>query len=464
MPRFMNALRTLIAFSALAAFIPAGAQVTTPVAGRPVTAGYLPHPSVAGLHHLVLPASTTVSGMDEPFTLYLPGTGSSNPRPLLVGFHSYAHTELEFENPSNQILPEVDARDWYFVAPRGIYKENFGAPLPQDQQQQVIDWVLAHYPIDRDRIYGIGFSMGGGGVASYAARHLDRTGAMFAAIVNHTGGMSLTYTHAVDPSSHFALHYWFGGPPSSSPQVEFNYLRSSTIELDPSTLTVNQSTDMARNLTHMGVRSFHSPDDTGSTAQYLKTSTNKFHEQLTARITAASATTGAGGGVSELLVGPDTPATGQHVWWTMDAVEALNFLAGFTLAIPSASGAPQTIIDRDGRWFDMTVTRDAAGPPFTTFAWAVTPSLNRFAYIGSENLTKIELHTLDMGLDPSIDLRILADAEDNTPDTIVINDVTVPPLGVTPLGTPWSYSGPPANQVTVTETTGAFNVIIIDMP
>jgi len=68
------------------------------------------------------------------------------------------------------------------VAPRGIYKENFGAPLPQDQQQQVIDWVLAHYPIDRDRIYGIGFSMGGGGVASYAARHLDRTGAMFAAM------------------------------------------------------------------------------------------------------------------------------------------------------------------------------------------------------------------------------------------------------------------------------------------
>ena len=109
----------------------------------------------------------------------------------------------------------------------------------------MLDWIGAKCRVDRTRIYGVGFSMGGGSVTSYAARHLDPARAMFAAVVDHTGGVALRNTYASEPDDADSddntpqvgdnlevpdiLDGWYGAPATHL----FGYQRCSTIDMDP---------------------------------------------------------------------------------------------------------------------------------------------------------------------------------------------------------------------------------------
>ena len=121
----------------------------------------------------------TGTGWQESFLLAVPRNPLPSP-PLLVMFHGYSTSENSCltQTPLMKMAME---RGWYVVAPLGAHQMNYGVPYSQANIEFVLDWVLHTLPIDTDRIYGIGFSMGGGGVSSYAARHLDPDHARFAA-------------------------------------------------------------------------------------------------------------------------------------------------------------------------------------------------------------------------------------------------------------------------------------------
>ena len=121
------------------------------------------------------------TGTDELFSLYVPSSPSGQARPLIVGFHGFGVSHLDFSYYNTDILAEAAARDWFVLAPIQINPVlntgdiSFGSAESQLNVEHVLNYVLDEWPIDLDRIYGIGFSMGGGNAVSYAARHRDRS-------------------------------------------------------------------------------------------------------------------------------------------------------------------------------------------------------------------------------------------------------------------------------------------------
>ena len=96
--------------------------------------------------------------------------------------------------------------------------------------------------VDRERIYGVGFSMGGGWMTTFASRHVDPSGAMFAALVNHTGSVALRHSYNVSPGGRALFDYIFGGAPADVP---FRYQRCSTVNIEPSTLELMPDTSIS---------------------------------------------------------------------------------------------------------------------------------------------------------------------------------------------------------------------------
>ena len=139
--------------------------------------------------------------------------------PLLVLFHGFYGKHNEYLNPApfnwGETFPLIDmATDmgWFVVMHDGGQLDtNGGCMTPKVPQgcdilnpgsdyttfgtepfmihtRAVLEYVLCHYPIDRQRIYGYGFSMGGNELMTYAARHMDPSAdwGMFAAVVSQS--------------------------------------------------------------------------------------------------------------------------------------------------------------------------------------------------------------------------------------------------------------------------------------
>src|SRR6185503_13512505 len=150
---------------------------SVPVAGEP------------GLYDVTL--NNTGSGYEERFLLQVPLVATSTPAPMLVVFHKFGVSHWDaFYNTS--FITEARNRGWYLVAPLGASGVSFGSIESQVNTRAALEIVTELYNVDKTRVYGVGFSMGGGNVVSYAARNLDPQRIMFAAICDHTGGISLT--------------------------------------------------------------------------------------------------------------------------------------------------------------------------------------------------------------------------------------------------------------------------------
>jgi poly(3-hydroxybutyrate) depolymerase len=123
------------------------------------------------------------------FGLYVPASyrpGSKRRWPLVVGLHGLngrpvamvrylfgfddPKKENEWEDRHMVPLPPLDA---FVVTPHGhgntMYRDQ-----GEDDVLRVLDWALATYPIDPDRVTITGMSMGGIGSAAIAFRHPDR--------------------------------------------------------------------------------------------------------------------------------------------------------------------------------------------------------------------------------------------------------------------------------------------------
>src|SRR5262245_20738920 len=137
----------------------------------------------------------------ERITYQTPAIQSYPPvlKPLVVAFHGYSQTQNSVHLAS-QIDEEVGARGWYYQAPLGKNQWDHGTREAQAHVKGAIQWMIDHFPVDPQRIYGVGFSMGGGFALSYAGLHQDPAEPRFAAIVDHTGTIPQigAYTFADD--------------------------------------------------------------------------------------------------------------------------------------------------------------------------------------------------------------------------------------------------------------------------
>lgn len=152
--------------------------------------------------HTIQVAST---GKSETYSIW--GPQGFPQGPLLVLFHSFQKDHLEWQKPiwdGYDIITEAVDRGWYVVMHDGGESTcisdppsftTYGDDSFQDHTEAVIKNVICRFNIDKNRIYGYGFSMGGEEVLAYAARHRNPISdeGFFAGVVNHSGYYSPIY-------------------------------------------------------------------------------------------------------------------------------------------------------------------------------------------------------------------------------------------------------------------------------
>ena len=150
-----------------------------------------------------------IAGMDvEDYLLYLP-PGLEDERgewPLLLWLHGKSLRGTNLDRLKRYGPPAMIARghDIPFVMVAPQLPPN-GRWAQLDPVAALIDEIVATYPVDRDRIYLLGFSMGGGGAYRMAFDHGDAYAAMIG-IAGHTPPPTEENVEAVASLPFLAIH------------------------------------------------------------------------------------------------------------------------------------------------------------------------------------------------------------------------------------------------------------------
>lgn len=373
----------------------------------------------------------TGTGWQENFVIGLPRSPQW-PIPLLVAFHGWGNTEKDIVLRT-KFFQKAMARGWAVVAPLGAHKFNQCIDYSQTNTEAVLDWVTSHFAIDSERVYGVGFSMGGGNASAYAARHLDPDHARFAAVVDHTGSVSIrdVWTHANDKSL-LENPLMFGGSPTAYP---FRYASASVIDLD-STGWIDPAADLARNLVRTPIRMFGVTNDPNA---HLITQTTDFHGYLTGL-----------GGTPELQINSGS----THSWSTLDEDQVLDWLSTKSWTEPAFGTPVKVLADRDARWYHFAITKANANA-FAPFRWTVDAANNRIVVDQIQNVSSIRFAPSDIGL-PDDQVEVMVNCTSTSNVELVLENYPVPPSTVTRTGSSgatWTHD-PVAKTVTLHETIG----------
>ncbi len=380
-------------------------------------------PGIGGTAY-VLRLFVPATGTDELFSLYVPSSPSGQARPLIVGFHGFGVSHLDFSYYNTDFLAEAAARDWFVLAPIQINPVlntgdiSFGSAESQLNVEHVLNYVLDEWPIDLDRIYGIGFSMGGGNAVSYAARHRDRATGAFAAVVNHTGAVSPSDVWSHEPAIRVPLEATFGGPPP-----RFEYQRAGAIDLslaDGSLLPGGRH--MATNLTGVPVRTYYYINDpkfylrsqSDRLDQFMSSEPSLSHELLVEMTSQPCSITGLPG----------------HCWDLLIESEVCDWLELQSLSAPPSAG--KVLADRDTRWNGFGVSAHQGGT-FAAFEYRVQPgtsAANGVELFDRENVERITFDVDEFQLDAGLGFEIQTFAIDGSPVEMEVSGLTAAPSSV----------------------------------
>jgi acetyl esterase/lipase len=390
-------------------------------------------PSVYGTWEVTLQDTGTM--WEEQFLVGMPRVAQS-PAPLLVAFHGWGNSEWDIA-ANTHYFQKAMARGWMVVAPLGAHKFNYSIDYSQQNTEAALDWVLQNFDVDTNRIYGVGFSMGGGSAATYAARHLDPGHARLAAVVDHTGSVSIEHVWwSVSDKSILENALMFQGPPSNYP---FRYQQASVIDMDGSG-NIDPATNLARNLVFTPMKEFAVSGDPN---HYLVDETTALHTHLS----------GMGGDSQLQIVNGNT-----HEWSTLNEDAVLDWLSARSLVEPPVGSSVRMLADRNGKWRAFKV--DQATPnKFSPFRFTIDTTNNRLILDQVENISSIAFHPAETGLDffadPSIE--VMVDLHGPMSMDIVIHDYDQTPSSVVRTGDSnpsWTWD-PSRDTVTLHETNGA---------
>ena len=375
-----------------------------------------------------------------------PGTGfaerflvqesnGNGPRPVLVVFHKFGVSHYD-ALLNTSFFAEARRRNWFCVAPLSSGQTHFSDARSHVHTEAVLEWVRTSFSVDTARVYAVGFSMGGGAAMNYAARQLDPTGLMIAAVFNQSGILSHEDTYPQSGATVQQIYdsrFGNGQPGSATP---WNLQRGSVFSFDPLSLAVVPNTDLGRNLLHL---STHTTRATGD-IPYLITQNDLFHQHQLGLGALPS---------RHLLTVVNYPG---HSWDAVSETTVCNWLRSQSLALPSAAS---TLADANGRFFHFHVEQAIAGV-FSPFTWSVSAASNAVSITGTANLQRVRVETADAGLDPLQPLAVTTACADGQPDQIVLEGYSLVPAQVLRDGVPtvsWSHDGQ-LGRLTLDETDG----------
>ncbi len=397
-----------------------------------------PSPKAPGLYEVRVAGLPT--GYLERFILQIPTVPAGPEAPLLIGFH-VQNVSMWDLFLSTTFPVEAEARGWYVLAPMAATQTNLSSVPAQRNVELVLGMIAEQYPIDRSRIYGVGFSMGGGTALSYAARHVNPEQPMLAAVVNHTGVCSQRHSYEFDcfhPVGAAACptqseyEFWFGGPPATN---GFEFAQCSVIDMGLLTAVIDPDTDFARNLLHIPIMGWLATQD-------------PLAELVEQNFRLAIWIFNKGG--SYVL---NTVVNDEHSWTNLDVVAACNFFAQQTLTLPTQA---DTLADRDERWFHFDLVQDTAGA-FSRFSWSVDTLANELTLLATANVQSLRVDTQSAGLDTTSSLTLTTSAADALGETISFTGYALAPTSITRDGQPfagWTHD-PGSSELVITDSDGS---------
>ncbi len=398
---------------------------------------------------------TTGTGFPEAFVLHTP-TQLPNPQPapLLVVFHQFGKSHTDLLNTG--FVQAAFERGWYVVCPLGGSKKHFSSIPSQLNTEIVLNWLLSvpFFNVDRDRIYGVGFSMGGGAVSNYAARHKDPGAPVLAALVNHTGTVSIENAYLDDCvyfgcAAQWIFDFWFGDSTAGSASP-WAMARSSTVAYDPATLAVDPDRSLAVNLLDTGVRLTRGASD--NSVPYLPEQMSVLRDHLTAL--------GAPQAVS-----PDYQELpySSHDWDLLDYGATLDWLGLHVRATPAGG---RVIADGNRRYYHFSLEQ-GSGLAFSPFEWWVDTAANAVGFESSANVQRVTVDTASAGLDTSAPLTVslgdVGGTGDGTGDVLRLGGYAAAPSAVTRDGVPttaWTFDAQ-LGTLTLQESNGAPHVWLV---
>jgi len=187
---------------------------------------------------------SSVDGEPLTATLWIPADFNPDgaPVPLFVYLHGGGGTGATLLRHGNgAITRELDKRGWIGIAPDGrawglhdrgcrwrtsaAYVDNPDPNVGPGEQDilDAIEWAKANYPIDEDRIYLSGFSMGGRGAYIIGLKNPD----MFAAVGPLAPATDMYEIFVRRPEPRACKEGMTGGRPGDSPSVDTMYTITS---------------------------------------------------------------------------------------------------------------------------------------------------------------------------------------------------------------------------------------------
>lgn len=356
---------------------------------------HVPHPPVppgdGGPPQMVdgfLPAGPNGTGTDknEIFKYQIPGSYDPQgaPVPLVIAYHGYGSSANSVALQTT-IDEECNNRGWFYMAPTGIDDQLYGSPVSQQNTQAAVQFMLDNFNIDPDRLYMVGFSMGGGVTANFTARRRDPDGIMIAAIGIVSGTFDWTTTWFTGNATTKTLlenPYNFGGTPLQFP---YAYQRASALyftagSYPPAPGVLEFMRSMATNL---GTVPTYVTWDLGDTLPEVVSQEPVFVALMA----------GLGGTlVSKPVTGTPAP---KHSWTVLDEVDLFNFFQGKV-----AQRQPQVLEalveeSKTVAWLDV---QQAATGDFTHLDALALPGSGSASVSGVHNAGLLRLHLDQAGL------------------------------------------------------------------
>jgi acetyl esterase/lipase len=392
---------------------------------RPALGDYPPgtEPGAASAGVLLdgwIPASVTGTGLGEAFQYQVPPDylPKGPARPMLIAWHGFG-TSCKSVALQTTLDEQCASWGWIYLSVTGVDDKLFGPPVAQHNAETAIDWMLDHFNVDRDRIYMVGFSMGAGVVANFAARHRDPDGLMIAGVGLVSASLDWTMTWHGDSAVQVWLNNpWnFGGPPATYP---FRYQRSSDLHFDPASYppAPGVSLDTLAMAQNLHATPAYITWDTGDTLAYLPPQS----EQLGAHLAdwGAPVTLRPKAGT----VNPSTGAPAPHSWAVLDEEELFNVLA--PLAVQRVPGSFEALLERDTTVAFASVTQRVP-EAFTWISGSTDAAGARVEVHGVVNAREVAVSATQAGLAGVWPLRVQASSADAEGFVLRITGCDTPP-------------------------------------
>ncbi len=379
-----------------------------------------------------VPAALTGTGFFERIQVMTPcGYDPQGPNvPLVFVWNGWGLSAGSFFNGMSDIPDEANLRGWLVCVVTGLDDQAFGAPKPQKNVEAALQYVVDNYKVDEDRIYGVGWSAGGGAMAAFTARNLDPARPMIAALATNAGNYDLNNSYAQENAAIQMIMQHpnvFAGPPV--PPFLFNYLQSMTeyyvgTQLPPFVEPVSQ----ARNLIHVPIYHVYSSDDP---LTYLVGQNVKFRDYLVSKGANVTSTTFSG------LPNP-------HDWTLLNAKTTLDFLQAHTALRDPADFEVNAFADK--RYYWSQIFRRTTGG-FGTLHAAVSTTANEIDLLDVTNVQAIVTTPPAAHFDSNAPFTLRLATADTGFTTVGFTGVTNPPtyvLAGTSLHKQWFHN---ANQM-----------------